>query len=322
MRDWTARSSEAVVIQKVQEFTERLRKAPHLDWIGTVTGLIMEDMSHRLAILGPGTLGQDLALFAAGRGWEVALAGRELSHARNAHRLISERISRIRRPELEEALRRILPVTLTSTAVMDANVLFEALPEQLELKQRAWQALAAIAPPDALLLTGTSSLPVREVGARLPDPTRLSAFHVFVPIHRSTVVEIVASPANLPRLRSLAQEWGLDAIAVEDTPGFAATRMGMAVGLEAMRLLEQGTDDPQGIDRLMVQGYGWPVGPLELSDRVGLDVRLAIARQLFVSTGKVQWEPPEILIAHVASGRLGRKSGQGFYRWNPGGNRL
>lgn len=281
----------------------------------------MVGMTHRLAILGPGTLGQDLALFAAGHGWEVALAGRDLLHARIALQTIRERITRIRKPGLEAALHRITPVAGTSTAMKEADVLFETLPEQLELKQRAWQALAAIAHPDALLLTGTSSLPVRDVGAHLPDPNRLSAFHVFVPLHRSTVVEVVTSSSNLPRVQNLAKAWGLETIEVEDTPGFGATRMGLVVGLEAMRLLDQRSGDPEEIDRLMVQGYGWPVGPLELSDRVGLDVRLAIARHLFAATGNAQWEPPGILIAHVASGRLGRKSGRGFYCWDAEGNR-
>lgn len=278
----------------------------------------MEDVTQRLAIFGPGTLGRDLALYAASRGWEVDLAGRSLEHASAGVERIRTRVLGMQRPALREALGRIRPVH-GALAFREADVLFEALPEDLGLKQQVWRTLEEAAHPGAQLLTGTSCLPPRAVGALMRTPGRLAAFHLFVPIHHSRIVELAVSPEQKAPLQALAGAWELEVIPVEGHDGLAASRMGLSMGLEAMRLLQEGAATASDLDRLMVRGYGLPVGPLELSDRVGLDVRLAIAEQLHRHTGDPRWEPPAILSSAVAEGRLGRKTGQGFFRWNEEG---
>lgn len=280
----------------------------------------MEDVTQRLAILGPGTLGRDLALYAASCGWEVDMAGRSLDHAVVAVAYLRQRVLRMQRPALMDALDRIRPVEDAMATFATADVVFEALPEDLALKQRAWQSLEKASHPEARLLTGTSCLSPLAVGALMQVPERLAAFHLFVPMHHSRIVELAASPEQQAPLEALARGWGLEVIPVTGHGGLAASRMGLSMGLEAMRLLQEGAATPAALDRLMVQGYGLPVGPLELSDRVGLDVRLAIAQQLLQCTGDRRWEPPAILSAAVTVGHLGRKAGQGFYRWSPEGN--
>jgi 3-hydroxybutyryl-CoA dehydrogenase len=264
-----------------------------------------------LAILGPGALGCSLARHAVSRGISVRLVGRDEAHARAALDKLGRRgieVSRIRAWGCEAA------------AFEGADAVLEALPEDLERKAAAWRGLVPMLPPGALRLTGSSSLPVSALDAAAGLEGRLMAFHLFVPVGRMGVVELVA-PSRVPapdraRAASLASALDLRLVQVQDGPGFAAARMGLAQGLEAMRLLESGVATAEDLDALMVKGYGHPVGPLELSDRVGLDLRLAIAERLFAETGEVQFEPPRILREKVAEGALGRKAGRGFFVWD------
>ena len=149
------------------------------------------------------------------------------------------------------------------------------------------------------------------------------AFHLFLPVGRMSVVELVAPEPVPPKDRAgaaaLASSLGLKLVQVQDGPGYAAARMGLAQGLEAMRLLEAGAATAEDLDALMVLGYGHPVGPLELSDRIGLDLRLAIADRLFTETGDARFSPPGILRKKVMAGSHGRKAGRGFYTWDEDG---
>ena len=262
-----------------------------------------------LAILGPGTLGCSLARHAASRGLWVRLLGRDSGHAARALDRLRARgadISRIAAGGPGD-----LP---------GADAVLEALPEDLPLKAEAWRALAPLLPEGALRLTGSSSLPVAELDAAAGLGGRLMAFHLFVPVGRMGVVELVA-PEGVPaqdraRAASLAAALDLRLVRVKDGPGYAAARMALVQGLEAMRLLEAGVATAEDLDALLVHGYGHPVGPLELSDRVGLDLRLAIAERLFAETGDPRFEPPRILREKVAEGALGRKAGRGFLAWD------
>ena len=264
-----------------------------------------------LAILGPGALGRSLARHAASKGLTVRLVGRDEAHARRALSSLAERGA---------DLSRITPMGSGAPAFEDAHLALEALPEDFALKAKAWREIGPWLPSAALRLTGSSSLPVADLDAAAELGGRLMAFHLFVPVNRMGVVELVAPPAVPPedraRALSLAAALDLHVARVEDGPGYAAARMALAQGLEAMRLLEAGVATAEDLDALMVRGYGHPVGPLELSDRVGLDLRLAIAQRLFEETRDPRFEPPEILRAKVAEGALGRKAGRGFFAWD------
>ncbi len=264
-----------------------------------------------LAILGPGALGRSLARHAASRGISVRLVGRDEAHAQRALERLGTRggdVSRIQARGCETA------------SFEGVGAVLEALPEYPEKKAAAWRAMAPMLPPNALRLTGSSSLPVSALDAAAELGGRLMAFHLFVPVGRMGVVELVA-PESVPatdraRAASLASALDLRLVQVQDGPGYAAALMGLVQGLEAMRLLEAGVATAEDLDALMVNGYGHPVGPLELSDRVGLDLRLAIAERLFIETGDTRFEPPRILKEKVAEGALGRKAGRGFFAWD------
>lgn len=264
-----------------------------------------------LAVLGPGTLGCSLARHAASRGISVRLVGRDEAHAARA-------LARLKARGADPG--RLSAHGLGAEAFAGADAVLEALPEDPGLKAEVWRTIQPWLPDPALRLTGSSSLPVAPLDEQIGLGGRLMAFHLFVPVGRMSAVELVAPPGvpGTDRLRaaSLASALDLLLVEVQDGPGYAAARMGLAQGLEAMRLLEQGAASAEDLDALMVRGYGHPVGPLELSDRVGLDLRLAIAERLFAETGDARFEPPRILREKVAEGALGRKAGRGFFAWD------
>lgn len=284
-----------------------------------------------LAILGPGILGLSLAAFAAEKGLEVRLAGRDSQHAAAGVARVQERWER-----RHAAGKAPLASVVTGTACLracasleealdGAAVAFEALPETLDTKRRAWSTIAAGAAAGTLLLTGSSSLPLARIGRGAGLDPRLIGFHLFLPLERMDALELVTRDGTDPRLIARAEALGAflgrRIFRIRDGSGYAASRMALAQGLEAMRLLERGAAAVEDLDGLMVHGYGHPVGPLELSDRIGLDLRLDIARELHRSSGHPAFEPPALLEALVQEGSLGRKSGRGFYRWDPEGRR-
>ena len=179
-------------------------------------------------------------------------------------------------------------------------------------------ATVEAAAPGAVIATNTSSLSIDGLAAGLARPDRFVGLHFFNPVPASGLVEIVVGPATGDDLVAAAQAWvealGKTAITVTDSPGFASSRLGVAIALEAMRMLEEGVASAADIDTAMTLGYRHPVGPLRTTDLVGLDVRLAIAEHLARELGP-RFEPPAILRSLVAEGRLGRKSGRGFYDW-------
>lgn len=279
---------------------------------------------YRLGILGPGTLGLSIAQWAAECGLRVRLYGRDETHAQQGlarlhaqwDRLLAK--GKMASTEVGSAKER-LELATKEDRLDGLDALLEALPEDLPLKARAWGALRPLLPPDVLLLTGSSALPVSQLATASGLEGRLLGFHMFVPVRTMKVVELVLpSPTEddlVQRGTHLAERLQKQVVTVQDGPGYAAARMALIQGLEAMRLLEEGRADAAGIDALMTGGYGHPLGPLALSDRVGLDLRLAIAEQLHASTGDARFAPPAILRRLVGQGHLGTKTGQGFHRW-------
>ncbi len=216
----------------------------------------------------------------------------------------------------EKISARIKGSTDLEGAVRTADVVIEAIPEDLELKRRTFARVSEACPPTALLATNTSSLPVSKIATACANPERVLGLHFFNPPAVMKLLEVVRAEATgeeaLQRALEFAKRLGKTAIVVRDAPGFATSRLGLALGLEAMRMLEQGVASAKDIDTAMKLGYGHPMGPLELTDLVGLDVRLAIAEHLERELGPA-FAPPEILRRLVREGRLGRKSGHGFH---------
>jgi 3-hydroxybutyryl-CoA dehydrogenase len=210
-----------------------------------------------------------------------------------------------------------LTVTTAAEELAGCGLVVEAVPEDVPLKTAVLKAVEAAA-PDAWLATNTSSLSVSGIAASLAAPQRFVGLHFFNPVPASSLVEIVVGSVTDPALVVLAQEWvadlGKTAITVTDSPGFASSRLGVAIALEAMRMLESGVASAEDIDTAMTLGYKHPMGPLRTTDVVGLDVRLAIAEHLAAEVGE-RFEPPAILRDLVAQGHLGRKTGQGFFTW-------
>ena len=217
------------------------------------------------------------------------------------------------------ALERLQTSETIGDAVRRADVVIEAVPENMELKRRIFADVERHAPASAILATNTSSLSITEIATAVSDPGRVVGMHFFNPVPVMKLVEIVrgarTSDATVDSVRALAESFGKTPIIVNDTPGFATSRLGVVLGLEAIRMLEQGVASAADIDRALELGYNHPMGPLRLTDLVGLDVRLAIADHLHATLGGATYDAPALLRRMVAEGKLGKKSGQGFYSW-------
>ncbi|NUR88790.1 MAG: 3-hydroxyacyl-CoA dehydrogenase family protein [Nonomuraea sp.] len=217
---------------------------------------------------------------------------------------------------LQDVLAR-LRTTDDPAALASCELVVEAVPEDAALKAQVF-ALVERHAPDAVLASNTSSLSIGGLAAGLAVPERFLGLHFFNPVPVSDLIEIVVGPRTDPALVERAREWagalGKTPITVADSPGFASSRLGVCLALEAMRMLEEGVASAADIDTAMTLGYRHPMGPLRTTDVVGLDVRLAIAEHLAGELGP-RFEPPKILRDLVAAGRLGCKTGQGFYTW-------
>jgi 3-hydroxybutyryl-CoA dehydrogenase len=210
-----------------------------------------------------------------------------------------------------------IDVVTDPSALAGAALVVEAVPEKIALKRSVLATVVEQA-PDAVLASNTSSLPIDNIAEGLPDPSRLIGMHFFNPVPVSDLVEIVVGRRTGPDVVARTQAWvralGRTAITVTDSPGFASSRLGVALALEAIRMLEAEVASAEDIDTAMTLGYRHPVGPLRTTDIVGLDVRLAIAEQLERELGD-RFRPPQLLRDKVAAGELGRKTGKGFFAW-------
>jgi len=221
--------------------------------------------------------------------------------------------------EVSAALARLTIAANLPHAVSAADLVIEAAPESLEIKRSIFGELDRAA-GDAILATNTSSLSIAKIAEATSRPERVIGLHFFNPAPLMPLVEIVVSPRTSPgglaAARAFVETLGKEAIVVRDSPGFATSRLGVALGLEAMRMVEEGVASAADIDRAMEAGYGHAMGPLKTSDLVGLDVRLAIADALAAELSEERFRSPAILRTLVAEGKTGKKAGEGFYRWN------
>ncbi len=217
------------------------------------------------------------------------------------------------------ALARLTCTSDLSQAVQKADLVIDAVIEDLGVKQELFRTAEQHVSADTVLATNTSSLPIGEIAASTTRPAQVIGMHFFNPVHIMKLIELIAhdgtSSDTLAQVEEVAIKMGKTAIKVKDTPGFATSRLGVVLGLEAMRMVEQAVASAEDIDKAMELGYGHPMGPLRVSDLVGLDVRLAIAKHLHGKLKDDQYKPPRILTDMVKKGDLGRKSGKGFYEW-------
>ena len=281
-----------------------------------------------VAVLGAGTMGAGIAQVCAQAGCETWLFDAQPDALGRGLQRITEfwdkGIARGKTTAAQKAewQGRLHPTVDLRAALHDADLAIEAVPEDMRLKQKVFADVDALAPAHALLATNTSSLSVADIAKVTGRPHRVVGMHFFNPVPLMPLLEIVrhdkASEEAVSEAVEMARRLGKTSIVVRDSPGFATSRLGIVLGNEAMRMLEEGVASARDIDTAMKLGYGHPMGPLELSDLVGLDVRLGISDYLNQKLGLDRYAAPPIVRKLVARGELGKKSGRGLYDWSDG----
>lgn len=279
----------------------------------------------RMTVLGAGTMGHGIAGQAARCGFDVVLSdvdqGRIDQGIASIEKVWAKGVARGKMTEADvlAARGRLRGIVSLAEAVQQADLVVEAAPESIELKRKIFADLERMAPDHAVLATNTSSLPITEIAASTGCPDRVLGMHFFNPVAVMPLLEVVRGEYTSEQILSAALDVGermmKTCITVNDAPGFATSRLGIALGNEAMRMFEEGVGSAEDIDKAMTLGYRHPIGPLALTDLVGLDVRLAISEHLFREIGSDTFRPPRILRRMVRAGKLGRKTGQGFYTY-------
>jgi 3-hydroxybutyryl-CoA dehydrogenase len=279
----------------------------------------------QITVIGSGTMGRGIAYLAAVAGYDTIVQDVDEGSVETSRTSIESTLRKgVEKGKLtdaaaREALARLQFGSDLESAARGADLIVEAVPENEELKRELFAQADLFCAEEAIHATNTSSLSISSLAGSVERRDRFIGMHFFNPPHVMKLVEIVVgdrtSEATMAEVREVAERMGKTSIVVRDTPGFATSRLGVAIGLEAIRMLEEGVASAADIDRAMELGYNHPMGPLRLTDLVGLDVRLAIAEYLASTLGP-RFEPPQILRHHVAAGKLGKKTGEGFYRWD------
>jgi len=282
---------------------------------------------HTIGVLGAGTMGHGIAQVAAAAGFQVLLRDVNQDAVARGKQSIEQNLAKgIERGKVTEQQRdEILARITTTTELTDlapADLIIEAAPENLKLKQSLLRECETITDSRCVWATNTSSLSITEIASAAARTGKVIGMHFFNPVHIMKLVEIVVgeqtSEDTTATVRQVSARMKKESIVVRDVPGFASSRLGVTLGLEAMRMVEQGVASARDIDTAMELGYNHPMGPLRLTDLVGLDVRLSIAEYLHSKLGSETFRPPDILRRMVTEGKLGKKTGQGFYDWTDG----
>ena len=277
-----------------------------------------------IGVIGAGTMGHGIAQVAAAAGYQAVLRDVDRdSLARGIQAIDRNLVKGIQLAKLTEAERDSILQHIHGTTnlaeIAEADLVIEAAPEKLELKQQLLRDVEKLASRPFIFATNTSSLSITELAKASDQPGNVVGMHFFNPVHIMRLIEIVVGKATsddtVAVVRQVAQRLRKEPIVVQDVPGFASSRLGVALGLEAMRMLEQGVASARDIDTAMELGYNHPMGPLKLTDHVGLDIRLNIAEYLYRELGSETFRPPELLRRMVQEGKLGKKTGAGFYDW-------
>lgn len=277
---------------------------------------------HSIGVVGGGTMGVGIAYVYAAAGWQTTVVEPDDVRARVMQEVIRDTAQQgVGRGKLSAGRAERLIATVQRVASIDdlpthLDLVVETVPERLDLKRRVLSAIEARAP--GIIASNTSALSIDVLAAGLRDPSTFLGMHFFNPVWSLAMVELIrgasTSEATLVQARAYAGATGKQTITVRDVPGFATSRLDLIASLEAMRMLQDGVASAEDIDKAMVIAYRHPMGPLRLSDIVGLDVRLDIARNLCIELGD-RYAPPQILQDKVAAGELGRKTGRGFFDW-------
>jgi 3-hydroxybutyryl-CoA dehydrogenase len=278
----------------------------------------------RAAVIGAGTMGLGIAHVLTTAGITTQLYDVADAQVEKGLQSIRQNLDKgvekgkLAAADRDAALDRLSGTTRFEDAIEGADVVIEAVPEKLELKQQIFESLGKRLGSDVLLATNTSSLSITRIANVTTRPERVVGMHFFNPVHIMKLLEVVETPRSsneaVQAAVDLGKRLGKDPIRVKDAPGFASSRLGIAIGLEAIRMVEAGVASAEDIDKAMKLGYGFPMGPLELTDVVGLDVRLSIADYLERELGP-RFAAPQLLRDKVQRGELGKKTGQGFYVW-------
>lgn len=280
------------------------------------------------AVLGAGAMGAGIAQVAAQAGIRTRLYDIEESFARGGMAKIEAMLEKgVQKEKMTaerklEVLELLEPVWDLECAVEGVDLVIEAAPEKLDLKQDIFKRVAAVVSAETLIATNTSSLSVTKLAKVVPNPDRFLGLHFFNPPPLMKLLEVVhgaeTSAGTLQRALELSERMGKSPIVVKDAPGFASSRLGVTLGLEAIRMVEEGVASAADIDTAMELGYRHPMGPLKLTDMIGLDVRLHISEYLAETLDDVRFKAPNLMRQMVSDGHLGRKSGRGFYDWSSG----
>jgi 3-hydroxybutyryl-CoA dehydrogenase len=278
-----------------------------------------------IGVIGAGTMGHGIAQVAAGAGYKVLLRDVDRESLARGIQSIERNLAKgiqlgkLTEDDRDSTLQHIRGTTQLEQ-IATADLIVEAAPEQLELKQGILRDVERYSDKPFVFATNTSSLSITEIAKASERPQNVVGMHFFNPVHLMRLVEIIVGKATgndtVETVREVSRRLHKEAIVVRDVPGFASSRLGVALGLEAMRMLEQGIASAKDIDTAMELGYNHPMGPLKLTDHVGLDIRLNIAEYLYRELRSETFRPPEVLRRLVSEGKLGKKSGEGFYNWN------
>lgn len=278
-----------------------------------------------VTVIGAGTMGHGIAQVCAMTGMTATLVDVDSGRVDAGLAKICANLDKgVARGKVSEDVRDIAVAGLRGAtdlgeASREADLVVEAVPENMDLKERILRTVDHAAPSHAVLASNTSSMSITALGAFTSRPDRVIGLHFFNPVHIMALLEIVTGELTDPEVTAKCQAFGeaigKTPIVVRDSPGFATSRLGIAVAMEAIRMVQEGVASAQDIDTAMELGYRFPMGPLKLTDLVGLDVRLAITEHLHAELGSDTFRPPQLLKRLVRAGKLGKKSGQGFYDW-------
>ena len=278
-----------------------------------------------IAVIGAGTMGHGIAQVAAAAGFKVLLSDVDRESLARGVKAIEGnlakgmKLGKLTEDDRDSTLQHIHGTTNLKECAT-ADLIIEAAPEKLDLKKDILRQLESASDHPFIFASNTSSLSITGIASSSKRPEAVIGMHFFNPVHIMRLLEIVVgeqtSTETVDTVTAVARRLRKEPIVVKDVPGFASSRLGVVLGLEAMRMFEQGVASAQDIDTAMELGYNHPMGPLKLTDLVGLDVRLNIAEYLHRELGSEAFKPPEVLKRMVSEGKLGKKTGQGFYDWS------
>ena len=291
----------------------------------------MENQISTIAVLGAGTMGRGIAHVSAQAGYQTHLYDTSAEALKKAETSIHKNLAKgveLKKVDLQVAERARQALSLYDNlldAVERADLIIESVPESINLKIETFRGVALHAPEQALFASNTSALSITEMAAATGRPERFAGMHFFNPVHVMKLIELIrgleTSQETIDALRTVGERMGKEIVVVNEAPGFVTSRINALIGNEAFRMLQEGVASAEDIDKALKLGLNHPMGPFEMVDLVGLDVRLSILEFLHRSLGEA-YRPSQILVQHVRAGRLGRKVGRGVYTYNENGERI